>query len=150
MGLTYCLKMLMAPAGRRELFYVGDQMLELLIVGFGGFIGATGRYMIGGLLAERTGPGFPYETLVINVTGCFAIGLFMTMATETFNWHPHARLFVAIGILGGYTTFSTLGYETLKLVEDGNVLLGFANGIGSLTLGLIAVWLGTVLGRLFA
>jgi CrcB protein len=125
-------------------------MLDVLIVGIGGFLGAASRYTIGSLISERTGSGFPFATLAINITGCFAIGLFMATTPGGLNAHPHARLFIAIGFLGGYTTFSTFGYETLKLVGDGSAMLGFANILGSITLCLTALWLGMFFGRTFA
>lgn len=125
-------------------------MLDLLIVGLGGFMGAASRYMVGSLITERTSHGFPFATLAINITGCFAIGLFMTMTPGGINSHPHARLFIAIGFLGGYTTFSTFGYETLGLLKDGSVTLGFANIAGSIMLSLAALWVGMHLGRLFS
>ena len=125
-------------------------MLDILFVGAGGFLGAIARYALGGWIAERTGPGFPYETLLINVTGCFAIGLFMTLAVDAFAWPPSARLFIAVGFLGAYTTFSTFGYETMKLIEGGSLWLAFVNCLASVTVGLVAVWLGMALGRVMA
>lgn len=125
-------------------------MSELLLVGTGGFLGAIVRYALGGWVAGRTGPGFPYETLLINVTGCFAIGLFMTLAVDAFAWPPSARLFVAVGFLGAYTTFSTFGYETMKLLEGGSFMPALINCLASVTAGLIAVWLGIAAGRVVA
>lgn len=113
-------------------------------------MGAIARYSLGGWLAERTGPVFPYETLLINVTGCFAIGLFMTLAVDAFAWPPAARLFVAVGFLGAYTTFSTFGYETVKLMEGGGFGLALVNCLASVTAGLVAVWLGIALGKVIA
>ncbi len=125
-------------------------MTEVLLVGAGGFLGAIARYTLGGWIVERTSPGFPYATLLINVTGCFAIGLFMTLAVDTFAWPPAVRLFVAVGFLGGYTTFSTFGFETMRLIDGGGYGLALLNCLASVTAGLIAVWLGMALGRLIA
>jgi fluoride exporter len=125
-------------------------MFDVLLVGAGGFLGAITRYSLGGWIAGKTGPAFPYETLIINATGCFAIGLFMTMAVDVFAWPPAFRLFIAVGFLGGYTTFSTFGYESIKLIESGNIWPAIANAVGSVVIGLFAVWLGIVVGRVFA
>jgi CrcB protein len=124
-------------------------MTEALLVGAGGFLGAIARWALGGWLADRTSAAFPYETFIINISGCFAIGLFMTLATDLFGWPPSVRLFVAIGFLGAYTTFSTFGYESIKLIEGGGFWLAAANATGSVLAGLAAVWAGMALGRVF-
>src|SRR5262245_55528262 len=119
-------------------------------IGFGGFLGVNARYWLGGWVSARWGSEFPWATFVINVTGAFVRGLLMTLLTERFAVrHPETlRLAVAVGFLGGYTTFSTFAYETLALASDGAWLLAFANALGSLVAGFVAVWLGVVLGRL--
>ena len=96
------------------------------------------------------GAAFPWSTFVINVTGSFILGLFVTLTTERFA--PRnvltLRLLIAIGFVGAYTTFSTFEFETLALVETATWLRAFANAFGSLFAGFVAVWLGVLLARL--
>lgn len=123
-------------------------MTKLLIVGLGGFLGAILRYLIGGWVAERLGPTFPYGTLVVNVTGSFVLGVFVTLFADRFVAPSSLRLFFAIGLLGAYTTFSTLTFESLALIQSKAYLAAAANMLGSMVLGMIAVALGVILGRL--
>ena len=124
-------------------------MLKTLWVGCGGFLGSVARYLLGGLL-NRMAPQalFPFETLVINVSGCLAIGWRAGGAEARGVFSPEARAFLLIGILGGFTTFSTFGYETLQLFRDGQWLSGTLNVTLQVVLGLGAVWTGHVLSRL--
>ena len=122
-----------------------DRYLMVLV---GGGVGALARYVLGTEIAARVGGRFPLGTLVINVTGSFLIGLLMTLFTERFQPHPNWRLLLVVGFLGGYTTFSTFEYETLRAVQDGSKWIGMLNVIGSVVLGYIAVWLGSaIIGR---
>jgi CrcB protein len=123
-------------------------LTPFLLIGLGGFLGANCRYLIAGWAAERFGVAFPYGTLLINITGSFIIGLFLTMVTERFIVHPNARLFFAVGFLGAYTTFSTFTFESLALLQSRAYVFAAANMLGSLVLGIVAVTLGTVVGRL--
>ena len=111
----------------------------------GGGVGAVARYILGTAISERIGGRFPLGTLVINVTGSFLIGLLMTLFTERLHLHPNWRLLLVVGVLGGYTTFSSFEYETFSAVHDGGKWIGLLNVIGSVTLGYIAVWLGAVI-----
>jgi CrcB protein len=123
-------------------------MLErALIVGAGGFLGSAARYLVQGLVYRYLPADFPYATFFINVTGCYAIGLLGVLAQETSLVGPAARLFLMIGILGGYTTFSTFGYETMELLREGSTLLATANAAGQVVLGLAAVWAGAATAR---
>jgi CrcB protein len=119
-------------------------------VGLGGFLGANARYWLGAWIQDRWGAAFPWSTFVINLSGSFVLGLFLTLLTERFAApNPAAlRLLVAVGFVGAYTTFSTFEFETLALVETATWLRAFANAFGSLFLGFVAVWLGVLLGRL--
>ena len=83
----------------------------------------------------------------MNISGAFLLGLAFTVMTERFLMSSHLRSAVTIGFLGAYTTFSTLSLETLRLVEDGAYFFGLLNALGSLVIGLVAVWLGVVVGR---
>ncbi len=121
-------------------------MKEVLWVGVGGFLGANARYLLGGWIAARLGPAFPYGTFVINVSGSFVLGLVMG-ASEGHVLSPVVRLSAAIGFIGAYTTFSTWTYETMQLVENGSLLLAALNAFGSLAVGLGAVIAGLAAGR---
>src|SRR5262249_34836070 len=93
----------------------------------------------------KYGGRFPLGTLVINVTGSFLIGFLMTLLTEHFEPHPNWRLFLVVGILGGYTTLSSFEYESFQAFRDGARWMGMLYIVGSVLLGYIGVWLGTVL-----
>jgi CrcB protein len=121
-------------------------MKEVLWVGLGGFIGANARYLLGGWIAARLGPAFPYGTFVINISGSFILGLIMG-TLEGHVLSPVVRLSAAIGFVGAYTTFSTWTYETIRLIEDGSVLLAAANAFGSLAAGIGAAIAGLAAGR---
>ncbi len=121
---------------------------NFLLIGAGGFLGANCRYLVGGWVADWLGPTFPFGTLVINVSGSFVIGLFLTLITERISAPPELRLFFAIGFLGAYTTFSTYTFESLALIQAGAYLAAAANLLGSMGLGMVAVMLGAILGRL--
>jgi fluoride exporter len=124
-------------------------MIKTLLVGLGGFLGAIARYLLGGFLNQvGPWPSFPYETLVINTTGCLAIGLLGGLADERGILSPEARAFLLIGVLGGYTTYSTFGYETFQLLRDGEALPAAANVLLQVALGLGGVWAGNVLSRM--
>jgi CrcB protein len=118
------------------------------VVGAGGFLGAAARYLLQMVVYEFLPADFPYATFFINVSGCFAIGFLGVMGQERFLIGPVSRLFLMVGILGGYTTFSSFGYETMALLREGSGLLAVVNVAGQVLLGLGAVWAGAVLARL--
>ena len=122
-------------------------LVKLLAVAAGGAIGACTRYVVSLWAAERLGSNFPYGTLLVNITGCFLIGVFMTLTTERLVVSPYWRLVVAVGFLGGLTTFSSFGYETLRLVDSTNLFPAFGNIVLNLCVGLLATWVGMVLAR---
>jgi len=121
--------------------------LNVLLVAIGAAVGGVARYLIGGWLASLLGPDFPWGTVFVNVTGSFVIGVVLVLV-QGGALPAGARPFVAVGILGGYTTFSTYSYETLELIADGNYGVAVINVFVQLVLGLIGVYLGVVLGRL--
>lgn len=123
--------------------------MEYLVIGLGGFLGANTRYLVAGWAAQRFGAIFPYGTFIINISGSFILGFFLAFLRDRAFIHPHYRLFFATGFLGAYTTFSTFSYESLQLLQDGSILLGFTNVLGSVIAGLIGVFVGFVLGGLF-
>ncbi len=122
--------------------------MEYIIIGIGGILGANARYVVANWASQRLGADFPYGTLIINVSGSFLLGFFMAFALDRAFLHPNYRLFVATGFCGAYTTFSTFTYESLRLLQDGSFVLGFANMIGSLLVGMFAVFLGFVIGKM--
>ena len=121
--------------------------MSILLVALGGALGAVLRYYLGGTALARTAAPFPTATFVINVTGSFVLGLFLTLATERVHVSPHLRLAVAVGFVGAYTTFSTFEYETFKLIENGSYLSAALNVILSVVVGFVAVALGIVAAR---
>jgi len=122
-------------------------MKNLFWVGLGGVLGANARYLLGGWIAAWLGPGFPYGTLVINVSGSMILGiLYGVLEARTLS--PVLRLVVGIGFLGAYTTFSTFTYESIRLIEDGSLLRAFVYVAGSVLTGLAAAFLGLAAGRL--
>ena len=122
-------------------------MKYLLILVCGG-IGSLARYLASSAISTRFGARFPVVgTMTINVTGCFVIGLVMTLLTERLQPHPYWRLALVVGFLGGYTTFSSFEWETYAAVRQGGFWIGLANIVGSVVFGYAAVWLGALLAR---
>lgn len=118
-------------------------MTNILLVGIGGFIGSALRYAMSGYVQQASkSVGFPYGTLAVNVTGCFVIGFLSQLAETHGVFTSESRLFVFVGILGGFTTFSSFGNETFNLARDAQMLTAFANIGANVLLGLAAVWLG--------
>ena len=122
-------------------------MTKLLIVGLGGFIGAVARYGLSGLVHRLLNTSFPYGTLAVNVAGCLAMGGVVYLVEDRAMLSPEARLFVAVGILGALTTFSTFGYETFELLADRQWWLAGLSVAGNMVLGLGAVGLGRTILR---
>jgi len=124
-------------------------MLNYLWVALGGAIGSVARFWASGLVARQFGETFPWGTLVVNATGSFLIGLFATLTAPDGRWlvAPGFRTFFMIGICGGYTTFSSVSLQTLKLAQDGEWLHAGVNVCDSVALCLVAVWLGHTLAE---
>lgn len=118
-----------------------------LLVGVGGFVGAVARYLAGGFVHRHLPASFPWGTFVVNVVGCFAIGLLAVLVSERQALGPDGRLFWMVGVLGGFTTFSTFGYETVALLQDRVYLLAALNAFGQLGLGLLGVFAGAAVAR---
>ena len=117
-------------------------MDKYLWVGFGGFLGSIARFGLASLVQERTQSLFPWGTMTVNVIGCFLIGLLMTLFQERFTYAPHLRLFLVIGILGGFTTFSSFSYDTFALLKSGQVSHALLNAGLSVALCLVGTWAG--------
>lgn len=120
----------------------------VVAVGAGGALGSVLRYLVTLVTVERIGPGFPWHTAGINVVGSFCIGVAAVYAQSSIGFSPPARAFVIVGVLGGFTTFSTFSYDTLTLINDGAGGLAALYCIGSVALGLLAAALGVTLARL--
>ena len=119
-----------------------------LVIGLGSAVGGMARYWCTGILARVLGETFPWGTFVVNVAGCAFIGWFAGATVPEGRWFVPslARQFVMVGVCGGFTTFSSFGFETLRLVGDGQYAKAVANIVGSLVLCLAGVWLGYSIG----
>ena len=125
-------------------------MMKYFMVGIGGFLGTIARFWLGGFIHQKLGTRFPYGTFVINCSGCFAIGLIMTILSERTHLNPYWRLLIPIGFIGAYTTFSTFEYESLMAMRDGALTIAFLNIVASVIVGFVCVWAGVVCGRAVA
>ncbi len=122
--------------------------MRVLWVGIGGFIGAVLRYAASGWVHRVLDAGSqPIGTLVVNVSGCLVLGLLAGLAELRGGLAPDTRAFLFIGVLGGYTTFSTFGYETFQLLRDGQLFSAALNATANVVLGILGVWLGYALSR---
>jgi CrcB protein len=122
-------------------------MLNYVWIGIGGALGSMARFWASGFVARHFGETFPFGTLLVNITGSFVIGFFATLTGPDGRWLAPAsfRAFFAIGICGGYTTFSSFSLQTLNLVRENEWLYAIANAIFSLVLCMAAVWAGHLL-----
>ena len=124
-------------------------MNRILWVGLGGFVGAVLRYGVSGWVQKWSGSvNFPHGTLAVNLLGCLMIGLLSQLTESRSVFTSETRLFVFIGVLGAFTTFSTFSSETMNLLLDGEDLFALSNVAAQLGGGLGMVWLGRVLVRL--
>jgi len=127
-----------------------ETLTKYLAVALGGAAGAMLRYYLGETVLGRAFAPFPLATFVINVTGSFILGFFLTLATERLHISPHLRLAIAVGFVGAYTTFSTFEYETARLVEERFRLTAFLYVVLSFAVGFAAVWGGIFAARKLA
>lgn len=124
-------------------------MRTVVAVGVAGFVGAIARYGVEGFISERTNQSFPWGTFVVNISGSFLLGVLFALLIEgRVVVVPWLRTGLTVGLIGAYTTFSTFTLETLRLIDGGALLGAGLNAFGSLTVGLAAVSVGIVLGRL--
>ena len=122
-------------------------MTRYFMVMLGAALGGLARYVIGTAVMHRFTGRFPLGTLVVNVTGCFLIGILLPLLTERGEPRPNLRLLLVVGVLGGYTTFSSFAWESFQAVDEGSRWIGFANVALSVVLGYLAVWCGALLVR---
>jgi fluoride exporter len=118
-----------------------------LLVALGGALGSVARYLLAGVVHRVSSPYFPYGTFVVNVLGCLAFGAIFALSEERAAVGSSARAFLLVGVLGGFTTFSSFTFETFQLIRDGELLLASANAVGQVVIGLGAFWAGTTLVR---
>jgi CrcB protein len=127
-------------------------VMQYFLIGLGGALGSMGRFALASLIdtsVQKTGYVFPWGTIIVNITGCFVIGLVATVtaAEGRFMVSTLTRQFVMIGILGGYTTFSSFSYQTLQLAQDSQWSAAAANVLISVVLCLVGTWLGIATGN---
>lgn len=125
-------------------------MGKFFIVGIGGFMGSILRFWVGTYIGQRMGTRFPYGTFLINVTGSFLIGFVMTVLTEKTQLSPNWRYLIPIGFIGGYTTFSTFEFETLRAMQDGQFAISLLYVALSVLAGFLMVWMGVTVGKAVA
>ena len=124
-------------------------MGKVLLVGVGGFIGSVLRYWVSEYVQQISkSVAFPYGTITVNLIGCFLIGFLAQLAEARGIFSAEMRAFVFVGILGGFTTFSTFGHESMTMFRDGQSNFAFANLAAHVVFGLGAVWLGSILAQM--
>ena len=126
------------------------QMSKILLIGIGGFLGAISRYLASGWVYKVfDNPWFPYGTLAVNILGCLLIGFLGGISELKQIFTPETRMLIFVGFLGGFTTFSTFGFEVFQYVRDGQYFTSLINILFHIIFGLTAVWLGWILSKLF-
>jgi len=122
-------------------------LLKYVMVGIGGCLGSILRFWLGSYIGGKLGTRFPYGTLVINVSGSFLLGIVFALLTARASWSPNWRYLLLIGFIGGYTTFSSFEFETLRMIQDGQTGLGLLYVATSVAIGFVAVWGGMIAGK---
>jgi CrcB protein len=126
-------------------------MDRIVMVGLGGFLGSVLRYLVSGWTHALLGERFPWGTLAVNVIGSFVLGWLAGVAYEGQVLGQNARLFLFLGVIGGFTTFSAFSYETVALLQNGRLGAAVASVGANLVMGFVAVWLGGACGaRVFS
>ncbi|MFH0855669.1 MAG: fluoride efflux transporter CrcB [Candidatus Omnitrophota bacterium] len=123
-------------------------MIKFLNLVIGGAAGTIARYVLAGAVYRITGSAFPYGTLIVNISGCFVLGVLASLAEKKFILGPDARILLMIGFCGAFTTFSTLIFESDTLVRNGQAIKAFGNILVSVVLGLILFRVGSLLGEI--
>ena len=123
-------------------------MNQLLVIAIGGAAGSVLRFLVSTWVYTLFGRSFPYGTMAVNVTGSLAMGFLFVLLTDRFGNDSLLRAGILIGVLGGYTTFSSFSIETFNLIDDGESLKALLNMAGSLALCIGSTWIGVLLGRI--
>ena len=121
---------------------------QILIVLVGGGCGAVARFIFTTLVGSKFGVDFPFGTLFVNVIGCFIMGFFMMLTTDRFIVATNVRLLITVGFLGGLTTFSSFGFETMQFLREGNLFGAFLNAGLNMFAGLLAIWFGFIMEKI--
>jgi fluoride exporter len=124
-----------------------SNLLKYLMVGVGGCLGSLLRFWLGSYIGGKMGTRFPYGTFLVNISGSFLIGLVFAFLTARSQWSPYWRYLIPIGFIGGYTTFSSFEFETLRAIQDGQLTIGLLNVVLSVVLGFLMVWVGAIVGK---
>ncbi len=122
---------------------------QYIAVGIGGCLGSIARYWLSGLVQRSSNGEFPFGTLAVNVLGCLILGAVMGLVEYRQLFGPNVRLLLTVGILGGFTTFSTFGYESFVMLRDNEFLLAIGNVTANVATGVAAVLAGWFLAKLF-
>lgn len=122
-------------------------MYQILAIAAGGAVGALLRFYVSTGMHALLGRGFPYGTLIVNISGSFVMGFFYVLFLERLQVTPEVRAALLVGVLGAFTTFSTFSIETLSLLEDGEITKAALNIVLSVSLCILAAWLGVISGR---
>jgi CrcB protein len=120
---------------------------KYLLIAVGGALGSIARYWVGSTIAGRMGTRFPFGTFIINLTACLVIGFTLTYLGKRADLDPAWRFFLPVGFIGAYSTFSTYEWETLSTLRSGAFALAALYAVGSLVMGLAAVWCGAALAE---
>lgn len=123
-------------------------MQKTIFIALAGLVGTLLRYWLSGFVARQYGETFPWGTMAVNLIGCLVTGAVFFLTEERFLISPTVRTVILIGLLGGFTTFSSYGLQTFTLLRDGEFGLATLNVVMSNILGLFMVWVGYILGRL--
>lgn len=116
-------------------------------VAAGGAIGAAARYALAGFVHRLTSASFPYGTFAVNMVGCLLFGVIFGLTEQRFVISPAVRAFLLVGVLGGFTTFSSYSFESFQLIRDAQYLRASVNAAGQVVLGLVCFWLGYLANR---
>lgn len=122
-------------------------MQKYLLIALGGALGSITRYWVGSTIGSRMGSRFPYGTFVINMTACIIVGFSVTYLSKRVELSPAWRYLIPVGFIGAYSTFSTFEWETLFTLRSGAFAIAALYALGSLILGLVAVWCGALLAE---
>jgi len=116
-------------------------------IALGGAVGSVARYALAGLVQRYTSPYFPYGTFAVNIVGCLVFGIIFGLTEQRFAISPAMRAFLLIGVLGGFTTFSSYTFESFQLIRDAEFLRASVNAAGQVLLGLVFFWVGYLVNR---
>jgi len=122
--------------------------LQVLIVGVGGFLGTATRYIITNCISKLSNNGFPFGTFLVNISGCFLLGFFISLTAKKITVGPNIKLLFTVGFMGAYTTFSTFSYDTSVLIKSGDFLLATINATASVLIGIISLLGGMAIGQI--